>query len=199
MVSLQGTSKLKRQDAPEELELVRRFINTWDAEFGTDALATAGNAAEWMAGESLIDGPVGLTEAGRERAVQIRETLRALARLNGHGQVGPGVLEQLNEAADQARFCLRFTADGEIKISSGATDVASRAIGRILAIVAVAFVDGTWKRMRICRAEDCGWAFYDRSRNRSGVWCQMAECGNRSKVRTHRERAREAAPRPSKR
>ena len=43
--------------------------------------------------------------------------------------------------------------------------------------------DGTWSRLKACREDDCHWAFYDRSRNRSGQWCVMAVCGNRNKAR----------------
>jgi predicted RNA-binding Zn ribbon-like protein len=39
----------------------------------------------------------------------------------------------------------------------------------------------------------CQWLFYDRSRNRSAVWCQMAVCGNRIKTKAYRER-RETRP-----
>jgi predicted RNA-binding Zn ribbon-like protein len=42
--------------------------------------------------------------------------------------------------------------------------------------------------MRVCPNPDCRWMFYDHSKNRSGRWCQMAECGNRAKVRAYRER-----------
>ncbi|MEX2032805.1 MAG: CGNR zinc finger domain-containing protein, partial [Dehalococcoidia bacterium] len=43
-----------------------------------------------------------------------------------------------------------------------------------------------------CRGDDCHWAFFDRSKNRSRVWCDMAACGARSKARTYRERQRRA-------
>jgi predicted RNA-binding Zn ribbon-like protein len=55
--------------------------------------------------------------------------------------------------------------------------------------VAEAVRDDSWQRAKACRAADCHWAFYDRSRNRSGVWCEMAVCGNRTKVRAYRDRA----------
>ena len=38
-------------------------------------------------------------------------------------------------------------------------------------------------RLRECSGTDCAWMFVDRSRNRSRRWCDMAECGNRSKAR----------------
>jgi predicted RNA-binding Zn ribbon-like protein len=52
--------------------------------------------------------------------------------------------------------------------------------------------DGTWDRMKACRADDCEWAFYDSSRNRSGTWCSMEVCGNRAKARAFRARHRPA-------
>jgi predicted RNA-binding Zn ribbon-like protein len=63
------------------------------------------------------------------------------------------------------------------------------ALAALLVPVAEAIADGTWSRVKACRADDCHWAFYDFSRNRSGAWCEMAVCGNREKVRAYRERA----------
>jgi len=62
------------------------------------------------------------------------------------------------------------------------------ALAALLAPVAEAMSDGTWARVKACRADGCRWAFYDFSRNRSGTWCEMAVCGNREKVRAYRER-----------
>ena len=36
--------------------------------------------------------------------------------------------------------------------------------------------------LKVCPADDCQWAFYDQSRNRSAIWCDMEVCGNRHKV-----------------
>ncbi|MBW3563024.1 MAG: CGNR zinc finger domain-containing protein, partial [Actinobacteria bacterium] len=44
------------------------------------------------------------------------------------------------------------------------------------------------ERLKVCRSDTCRWAFYDSSRNRSGKWCDMAVCGNRTKVANYRER-----------
>jgi predicted RNA-binding Zn ribbon-like protein len=62
------------------------------------------------------------------------------------------------------------------------------ALGALLGTVAAAMADGTWSRLKACRADNCHWAFYDHTRNRSGVWCDMAVCGNRAKVRAYRHR-----------
>jgi len=48
--------------------------------------------------------------------------------------------------------------------------------------------EGIWSRLKVCPNEACQWAFYDRSRNRSGRWCMMEVCGNRMKARSFRQR-----------
>ena len=47
-------------------------------------------------------------------------------------------------------------------------------------------------RVRRCAADDCDWLFLDTSRNRSRRWCDMKDCGNRSKARRFYERKRGA-------
>lgn len=44
-------------------------------------------------------------------------------------------------------------------------------------------------RIRSCSAADCTMVFYDGSRSNNRRWCSMQRCGNRAKVRAHRERA----------
>jgi predicted RNA-binding Zn ribbon-like protein len=59
----------------------------------------------------------------------------------------------------------------------------------VLGIVLAARWDGSWRRLKACPHAHCGWAFYDRSRNRSSQWCSMRICGNRTKAARHRIRA----------
>ncbi|KZM71644.1 CGNR zinc finger domain-containing protein [Nocardia terpenica] len=55
-----------------------------------------------------------------------------------------------------------------------------------------ASVQGTLRRLRAC--PDCGWAFYDRSKNNSRVWCAMEAgpgargCGSIAKTTRYRKR-----------
>ena len=44
--------------------------------------------------------------------------------------------------------------------------------------------------VRQCRADNCGWIFIDESKNHSRCWCDMRDCGNRAKVRRHRQKHR---------
>jgi predicted RNA-binding Zn ribbon-like protein len=84
---------------------------------------------------------------------------------------------------------LRFALDGPrfVRCRRGGLDAA---LGVVLAIAARGMLDGTWERLKICPGDDCGWAFYDHSRNRSGRWCSMLVCGGRAKARTHYQRHR---------
>ena len=70
---------------------------------------------------------------------------------------------------------------------------AERTIAALLAIVYDAMRRGYWPRLKACRKESCRWAYYDRSKNGSGVWCDMAVCGNRMKAKRRRNRAKNPA------
>jgi predicted RNA-binding Zn ribbon-like protein len=65
-------------------------------------------------------------------------------------------------------------------------------VGRPMAIVAAAVEHGRWERLKACPREECEWAFYDKSKNRSGRWCTMESCGNIEKAKAFRERRRGA-------
>jgi predicted RNA-binding Zn ribbon-like protein len=88
---------------------------------------------------------------------------------------------------------VHFTGSGSAELAPAAAGFPA-ALAAILVPVAEGDRDGTWQRVKACRADDCQWAFYDRSRNRSGVWCNMAVCGNREKVRAYRRRGSPSAP-----
>ena len=72
--------------------------------------------------------------------------------------------------------------DGDGGVGVSADD----ALGRIVAVAVTAMLDGTWPRLKVCR--NCGWSFYDYSKNRSASWCSMQLCGNRAKTRAYRKR-----------
>ncbi len=120
-------------------------------------------------------------------AVALREALRAHLFAHHGDPLDPAAAQVLDDAACRARLTLRFTGDGETAYEPAASGV-DGALGRLLAIVKAAIDDGTWQRLKACPADTCQWAFYDASRNRSAVWCDMRVCGNRAKVRGYRER-----------
>ncbi len=63
----------------------------------------------------------------------------------------------------------------------------------MLARDAIAALGAPEGRIRRCDADDCRIVYRDESRTNSRRWCSMQRCGNRAKVRAHRERARRRA------
>jgi predicted RNA-binding Zn ribbon-like protein len=80
-----------------------------------------------------------------------------------------------------------------IELPAGGTPrlVARDVVGAVFAAASRLAVLGQWERVKICPADDCRWAFYDRSRNHSRTWCSMQVCGNREKARSWRDRRSE--------
>jgi predicted RNA-binding Zn ribbon-like protein len=183
--------------APGRLELVRAFINTADIETGSDRFATAEGLEGWLTGQGLIPGPPAPPECdGREveTAVALREALRALCLANNGLMPDLDARTALDAASANLHLHLtaRFGADGLISLEPDETGI-RQALAEILTIVFGALHDGSWSRLKACADDTCQFAFYDHSKNRSGHWCTMAECGNRAKVRSYRARQAPAA------
>ena len=175
-----------RPAAPGELALVQSFINShYDLEFdhGADLFATPEALTGWLARHGPPAAET-LADSDARRAIKVREGLRALAAGRG-----PDVFKELNEGATGATLEVRFGAAGPRLVPVGATAL-DRMIARVLAGTAAAIADGSWQRLKICPGVDCGWAFYDGSRNLSGRWCSMRVCGGRAKARAHYIRRR---------
>ena len=178
---------MPRPPAPERIERVRKFINTLDVEQGRDTLRSRDDAHAWLAAEAL---PAGnrLEEAELARLIDFREGLRALlASRSETGAVTSDTLRALAQLAESAQLVVRFGPDGKPRLepARGSDPV----IAALLADIAEAVGDGSWSLLKVCANDECRWAFWDASRNHSGVWCTMAVCGNRMKGRAFRARA----------
>jgi hypothetical protein len=177
--------------APGDLELVRAFLSVHDHVYGTrDSLPpSTSTIGWWLAEHGLID-PVTSPDAGDLRlASDVLEALRSRVRENMGDQRDPEAIHVLDDAARVTGLTVRFGTDGLTPTTEGVRG----AIGRILAIAFLSELDGTWARFKECGGEDCRSVFWDRSKNRSGRWCTMKDCGNRAKVRAYRERERSSA------
>jgi predicted RNA-binding Zn ribbon-like protein len=176
----------KRQSAPADLEKVRLFVNSVDLEHAEERLTDPRALVEWLGGHELIEPRATAGEGDLRRAVEVREALRALILANNGGEDDAGARARLREAAARADLGVTFDADGS-RVEPAASGV-DGALGRLLAIVHESMRDGTWERLKACPWDTCRWAFYDHTKNRSGVWCEMETCGNRAKARAYRER-----------
>lgn len=173
---------------PHNLELVIDFVNTRDVEEETEDLDTPARLAAWLADHELLDDSVGtLRPADLAAAVELREALRTVLRGHTGDDVDPTAGTRLEQVAERGQLSVWFAADGSIQIAPRAAGYDGVA-ARLLVPVAHAALDGTWRRVKACVADTCQAAFYDKSRNRSGRWCDMAICGNRTKVRSYRSK-----------
>ena len=109
---------------------------------------------------------------------EFREALRALLHAHNGGELDPDDLRSLNRAG-RGGLRVRFGDSGTAALEPQAEEAIAAAVGRIVAIVFVAVTEGTFSRLKTISSRDCGWAFYDRSKNRSARWCSMAICGSR--------------------
>ena len=176
-----------RKPAPDDLVLVQGFINTRDLEDDEEDLPDATALGRWLAHYGLMPADASVSDADYRQAIRVREALRAVLIAKNGGDAARDAIDALTAAAKTAELLVHFGSEGDARLVPvrGAVD---GAIGRLLAIAHEADVEGTWQRLKVCPAEDCLVAFYDKSRNHSAVWCDMAVCGNRAKVREYRER-----------
>ena len=151
-------------------DLIVRFLNTLDVDEATDALDTLAGWAAWLSAQGLEGcfGPQDLVAL--QQARELRGDLRALASGEEHAQ------------GRQVDIQVALTADGHLELSAPTT------AGFLAAAAAKVAIEARIERIKICPADDCRWAFYDTSRNRSRQWCSMEVCGNRAKARAHRQR-----------
>ena len=190
-----GLQPSGRPAAPGRLGLVQAFLNTfWDlGGDGAEVWSSPEAYARWL-GERGFSGAV--TRVDVDGAILVREALRSLALANHDDVAAPAAEEVLDrvalEVAPRAGLVPRFGAGGDrLDVAAGGPDAA---LALVLGIVFGARANGSWRRMKACPHEHCGWVFYDRSRNRSSQWCSMRICGNRTKGATFRRRRRAAGP-----
>jgi predicted RNA-binding Zn ribbon-like protein len=186
-----------REPAPGGLWLVQAFINSVDTEHGPDLFDDASGLSDWLEWRELA-ADVGPDDPATAR--EVREALRALLHANNGAPPDPGAPDILDRAARRARLEPSFgaAARGEPSSNGDAALVpraggVDGAIGRVLAAAFAAMLDGSWRRLKACPREVCGWAFYDRSTNASATWCSMSVCGGRVKAGAYYRRRRRAA------
>lgn len=177
-----------RAPAPGRLALVQSFINSHydlEREHGAELLASPAALRHWLVARGLLEARARVRHPDLARALELREALRSLAG----GGLRPEPAERLNRLAVRAAVEVRFEPAGPVFVPGSGGGVPG-ALGVLLAICAQAVRDGSWERLRLCPGTDCGWVFFDHSRNGSGRWCSMSVCGGRAKSRAYYQRTR---------
>ncbi|GHG51286.1 CGNR zinc finger domain-containing protein [Streptomyces griseocarneus] len=198
MATWPATARYGLEAAPGGLALVQDLLNTVavDGSGHGDLLAGPEEARAWAeaagAGWTAVTGqpvpPVALDADGLEELRAFRDDLQrttSQALWDGPGDgAGPVPLVLHCTAA-----ALQLGEDGVVRLEP-------RGAGwrRLASLVLLAAFEaqraGTRHRLKTCRAPRCPVAFYDRSRNNSGVWHEVKVCGNAANLRAYRARRR---------
>ncbi|TYB94047.1 CGNR zinc finger domain-containing protein [Micromonospora sp. WP24] len=197
-MSWSASERFEARPAPGGLALVQELVNTHaTGGGGVDLLAdpvtaeqwAQSSADQWAAVHGLQPPTLSLTPAGLRSLRELRDELHTMLdvppdqRLSGPLQVDsvvPRADAQLGSDA-QGRVMM-------IPLGAGADWLVSAVWSEIL----IAQYDSTWTRVKLCREQGCRSAFYDASRNSSGVWHNVRTCGNIANLRASRARRRAA-------
>jgi predicted RNA-binding Zn ribbon-like protein len=178
-----------RPKAPGRLELLQRFVNSYNHDFPSDwdRIGTPEKAEAWLRQKRLVSESDRISDADAARLRELREAIRALVLANHGGDPGQGAGDAIRRAARGAQLSVAIDAEGHSSLAPARAGVAG-AVATLLGILHEAQLSGDWPRLKGCR--QCGYAFFDRSKNRSAAWCAMSICGNRRKNRTLYRRRR---------
>jgi len=181
-----------RPKAPGRLELLQRFINSYNHDFPPewDRIGDADKAQAWLRGKRLVAPGDRISETDAARLRELREAIRALVIANQGSRPPAAATDVIRAASRTARLHVAVDDSGESALEPEAGGVAG-AVATLLGILHEAQLSGHWSRLKACR--QCEYAFFDRSKNRSAAWCAMSICGNRTKNRAYYKRRRGAA------
>jgi predicted RNA-binding Zn ribbon-like protein len=176
--------------APGRLALIQQFANSYDDLSGRDDLASLATTSAWLTERGLLAPTDGrLSSQQFEVLCQLRRSIRGLCLANSGCERRAEDFALLNAVALQAGLHPLLEHNGQPTLEvDAATGLGSS--GRLVAIVFNALWDGTWPRLKACPGDACNYAFYDHTRNNSRLWCSMARCGSRAKMRAYRTRRR---------
>ena len=171
--------------------MLRAFVNTDSRFYGFDGLTgprfRPGYAARLLPGFDID----AVDEPGRRRLAELRDALRGL--ISGE----PEAHGRLTRLA--ARVPLRLAlerGDGGVRsrFVPHRDDQETVLVTEILTALQTAVLDGRLARLRICERPECGWCYYDGTKNRSGRWCSSDPCGDVMKARAFRARQASGTP-----
>jgi predicted RNA-binding Zn ribbon-like protein len=175
-----------RQPAPGDLALVQDFVNTAELPGGYDELADVATSLTWLRAHGF---EFTLDEPQRRRLTEFREQLRTLLGVNQGQPLPESTAARLSRMLNTADVHPIVDVDG-VHLTASAHGVDGLLASLLTALVR-STIDGSFRRLKVCRSDSCQWTFYDCSRNGRGTWCSMQVCGGRAKAKAYRSRQRQ--------
>lgn len=129
---------------------------------------------------------VSVTAKQRDTAQALRDGLRAAAVRNAGVPADEAMIEAGERALGTVPVRATVREGPPIVPIGGGVDLI---LGEMAVALTAARVSGRWDRVKACTGEECGFVFWDGSRNGSRRWCDMQRCGSRQKMRNYRARA----------
>src|SRR4051794_40881494 len=180
------------REAPAGLALLQELLNTRSPmSYGTDLLLTADDAQRWLtealATWSRVSGlpaPTLLISSNDVRSLRrLRTTFENVVLAAGK--------ERLDGALPPADVPVSLVPDADGWVRMVPTGRGTRWLASALwAETLLAQQAGLWQRLKLCHNADCRAAFFDTSRNNSGVWHAVATGGTAATLRAFGGRKR---------
>ena len=149
-----------------------------------EQLHSANDLAAWL--EARFPG-TDTTDRDLEDARALRTALANVLTAIGHGRdAAPADIDVINLFAATPDIPPALT--GGTRQAGRTRARAGQALSAMAREAVTLFGAESRERIRACAADDCGLIFFDESRSNNRRWCSMQRCGNRAKVRAHRER-----------
>ncbi|HEX2135648.1 MAG TPA: ABATE domain-containing protein [Microvirga sp.] len=183
------------------------FANTVSARrgrWGPDLLLGFDDLLAWADRVGLL-GEAELDRLRRAAALSPQESVAALERAKRLREAVYGVFSALAAGAEPPAGALKLVRKEYLQAQSSRALSAREgtvawewpdepdlnAVTHRIAVHAVDLLTGPeLRRVKECYGRDCGWLFFDNSRNASRRWCSDADCGTLARVTRHRMRAR---------
>jgi hypothetical protein len=111
--------------APGDLAIVQRFVNTRDIEQATDELASPAALAGWLAAAGLTPRPPIVHRPDLELALELREALRGVLRAHAGHEGAAAASSRLSGIASDFAIVLRVEPDGRVRPAETSVGVRS--------------------------------------------------------------------------
>lgn len=173
--------------AARQREVVFAFMETAGE---PDLMGSTEELGDWLVAHGLLAPGAPVSNDDFRLARRVRASLFALLVANSGGKLDTRVSPSLAAVTELAPLQFRAADDGTLELAAGGSGV-PRALAELVAVLYRATIAGEFPRWKVCRK--CAWPFFDASKNRSRVWCDMQLCGSQEKAKHYRQRRAAAA------